>query len=479
MSKLIRMWAVGRRIQYGVGFISFFGLIGALVYFMVFFQPSSCFDQVMNGDERGIDCGGSCVRICAADVLPPKIVWSESFEIIPGQYNAVAYIENFNQTAATPELTYRFELLSGDEVVAERQGKTLLPPNSVYPVFEGRIKTRDDAKVTDTRLTIEPVALWLPASVGRDQFRTLDVQLLNANTQPRLNAKVENTEITVARDVEIVATIFNRSGQPLTASQTFVETFNPRSVRDVVFTWPNSIARTVRSCEVPSDIILVLDRSGSMAADGGNPPEPLESAKQAAKTFVRLLRPEDQLSFLSYATTPSNPIEQTLTSNKIVVEQAIQSTGMGTDGIQYTNMGEAFKVALQELQSERRRDTARKVIVFLTDGDVTRPLNPATGQRDLAYAADYARTAAQQAKDNNVIIYTIGFGDFFLEIADVLARNIELIQDIASDEDKYYEAPTIVDLERVYQNIAQDICEEGPTKIEVIAKTPTNFAPLR
>jgi Mg-chelatase subunit ChlD len=315
--------------------------------------------------------------------------------------------------------------------------------------------------------------------VGRNQFSTLDVELLSTDTRPRLSAQIENTELTEARKVEIVATIFNRSNQPVTASQTFIDVFPSRTTREVFFTWPNSIAKTVRSCEVPSDIMLVLDRSGSMAADGGTPPEPLESAKKAAQSFIGLIRNADLVGFLSYATTPSQPIEQLLTSDLSSVSTAISGTAMGEDGVQYTNMGEAFTVAHNELTSTRHRDEARKIIVFLTDGDVTRPVNPATGEADLVYAANFALEAAAKAKADNVTVYTIGFGDFFSAENTEINRDVDLIKNLASDEASYFTAPTIADLEEVYKKIAGSLCEEGPTRIEVITKTSTNFAPLR
>ena len=142
-------------------------------------------------------------------------------------------------------------------------------------------------------------------------------------------------------------------------------------------------------------------------------------------------------------------------------------------------MGAAFREAFRELQSARARDDARKVIVFLTDGDVTRPVNPVTGLRDVEYAAQYARDNAQAAKDREVTIYTIGFGDFFLEIEDILDRDLGLVRDLASDPGKSFIAPTVAELERVYRNIAEDICEEGPARIDIIPRTGANFAPLR
>jgi Mg-chelatase subunit ChlD len=473
-----RPWAFWRRVQYGAGFMAFLGMVTTLVYFFVFYNPASCFDGMQNDLEIGVDCGGSCVRICAFTVAPPEVRWANSFRIFDGQYNAVAYIENKNSVAATEKLEYTFKLYNGSEVIAERSGVTILPPNSVYPVFEGRIATKDGKIPTETKIELKTADVWQPATVGRTQFKTLDVELLSTDTRPRLNVAIENTELTDATDVEVVATIFNRAGEPVTASQTFVDDFGSRSTKDVVFTWPSSIAKTVRSCEVPSDIMLVLDRSGSMAADGGVPPEPLESAKKAAQSFIEMVRPTDQVGFLSYATLPSTPIEQTLSANAAVIKESINKTVMGTDGTQYTNMGAAIDAALIELTSTRHREDARKVIVFLTDGDVTRPLNPNTGLADREYAATFARSMAAKAKAADVTLYTIGFGDVFSTV-DAVERDVALIEDLASDPANFFTAPSIAELESVYEKIAGELCEEGPTRIEVITKTSTNFAPLR
>jgi len=297
---------------------------------------------------------------------------------------------------------------------------------------------------------------------------------LQVDSRPRLNVTLQNDGLYSASNVEVVATIFDVQGRPLTASLTFIDTLAGRSSSNLIFTWPRPIAKTIRSCEVPSDIMIVLDRSGSMAADGGTPPEPLESAKKSAATFVEQLRANDTIGFLSYATTPSSPIEQTLTGNKRQVATAIMGTAMGTGGVQYTNMGEAISTAATELTSARHRPEARKVLILFTDGDVTRPLNPA-GERDVAYAANYARTFATQAKTQDITIYTIGFGDFFATTSDLISRDLTLISDLATAPEYSFTAPTVADLARVYSEIADSICEDGAAKIDVIPVTSGGF----
>lgn len=457
----MRSWAVWRRIQYGLGFASFWGMIGVLIYFVNFYQPANCFDGIMNGSETGVDCGGECVQICAADVLPPRVVWTESFEVTEGQYNTVAYIENPNQTAATPALDYTFQLLNDGIVVAERSGTTVLPPNSVYPVFEGRVFTDSREEATETRIVLEQSDLWIPASVGRDQFRSVDIELSGADSRPRLDVEIENTELVPAEDVEVVATVLNDAGEPVTASQTFIERIEARSIQDIVFTWPNPIAKTVRSCIIPTDVTLGIDLSGSMNNDGENPPQPVTDALGAASRFVNTLQEEDQVAVVTFATRAALTTE--LTNLHGAVASAIQDLTIDpAEEVGFTNTGAAFDVALEELNSERHNDNARRVLVLLTDG-----LPTAAGDEDVVSMVE---EKARSVDENGVEVYSIGLGENVDE---------QFINNIASDPSNAYLAPTGADLDSIYAEITSSLCESGPTKIDVIAKTRTNFAPLR
>lgn len=461
MSSGIRPWAVGRRIQYGLGFASFWLLVGALVYFTNYYQPPGCFDEVKNGDESGVDCGGSCVRICAASILPPQVVWVKSFEIDTGQYNSVAYIENTNQTAATPELNYTFQLLHDDVVVAERSGKTILPPNSVQPIFAGRVFTEGQAEVTDTRLILEPAELWLPASISRDQFRSTDINLTGADDKPQLHVEIENRALSAADNVEVVATIFNETGEPVTASQTLIEHIEPRTTQDIVFTWPHSIAKTVKSCVIPTDVVVAIDLSGSMNNDGGNPPEPVTAALQAAGQFVSELNEDDQVAVVTFA-TDAHTITELTDQHGEVVDDILQLSIDPKEETGYTNTVSALRVAHSVLNSTRHNIDARRVLVLLTDG-----LPTAKGSEDVTTAAV---SEASKLNTDEIEIYAIGLGE---------AVDSEFIRNIASDETNAYFAPSGADLESIYAEITSSLCASGPTKIDVIAKTQTNFAPLR
>lgn len=456
-----RPWAFWRRVQYGTGFLVFTSAIAVSLFFAFYDDSVSCFDNLQNGFERGIDCGGDCVRICAIDVLPPKLLWAKSFEITAGQYNAVAYIENLNDVASTPELNYTFEFYSDGDLVATRDGSTVLPPDSIYPIFEGRITT-GGRQITDTKLILQPAILWQPATIGREQFRVSDVSLTGADVRPRLDATLENTDLRAAENVEIVATLFNDAGEPLTASETYIERVEGRSLRDIVFTWPGSIAKTVRSCNIPSDVIMAIDVSGSMNNDGGNPPQPISAAVSAAASFVERLSRNDQVGVVTFATDATT--NNVLTKEHSSVAASIREITISSEAeTGFTNTVAALDAVTAELASPRHSEDARRAVVFLTDG-------LPTGQTETEELTAIVGAKARALADSGVSIYAIGLG-----------QNVDesFIHSLASDAAYAYFAPSGGDLAHIYEQITGALCETGATKIDIIAKTKTNFTPLQ
>ena len=447
-----------RQLQYGTGFGLFWVLIGTFAYFQYVHQQPTCFDTNKNGSEEGVDCGGACTRICALSVIQPEATWARSFRVHDGQYNAVAYIVNKNRIAAAPELAYTFSLYDAQGLIVERSGKTILPPDSEYPVFEARIDTQGRVP-TQTFIKLEPIELWLPASVGRDQFVVTDRQLTDVDGQPKLEAKIKNTALTSAEEVEVVATIFDTQGNALTSSRTFIDNFASRSEATAVFTWPEPIAKTIRSCEVPTDIMLAIDLSGSMNNDGANPPQPITSVLSAARSFVDRLRDTDQVGVVTFATDAR--IVQSLTSERGAVATGVSKLTIDPkEQTGSTNPGEALLRVLEELSSVRHSDEARKVAILLTDGLATAPYeNPDA----------FALEQVEKVKAAGITVFTIGLG---------ASVNMDFVTSLASGPTLAYKAVSVTDVDRIYKLITGSLCEEGAARIDIVPKTNASFTPL-
>jgi hypothetical protein len=122
----------------------------------------------------------------------------------------------------------------------------------------------------------------------------------------------------------------------------------------------------------------------------------------------------------------------------------------------------AGTLAAAELVSPRHNENARRAFVLLTDG------LPTAGGTVVAIEA--ALAAAESMRLSGADVYVIGLG-----------QNVdaEFIRSIASTPDNAYLAPSRADLATMYAAITASLCEVGPTKIEVLAKPPVTFAPLR
>ena len=207
------------------------------------------------------------------------------------------------------------------------------------------------------------------------------------------------------------------------------------------------------------DLLLVTDISGSMDDDtttivtrGRNGrtqrlpgvPQPITAAKDAAMSFLDFLRDDcDRAGFISYADTAS--LRKILTYDYDAVADAID--GVNANG--WTNIGAAIQTARQEYSNHGRQISA-KVILLLSDGQPNcKTLDGTCGDNYEYQGENYARTQAQLAAADGIIIYAISLGS---------GANRSLMQHMANiTGGKEYYAPTGAELQDVYNQIVTEL----------------------
>jgi Mg-chelatase subunit ChlD len=213
---------------------------------------------------------------------------------------------------------------------------------------------------------------------------------------------------------------------------------------------------------IPTDVVLGIDLSGSMNNDGGTPPQPISDTLVAAKNFIGRLGEKDQSAIVTFATEART--ERTLNKNHTDTATLVSSLAIDPiEEVGYTNTPAALTAAANELDSERHNRDARRVLVLLTDG-------LPTGRGQSEELLEETKNTAKNIAESGVSIYVIGLGSNVDEA---------FVSALVSDPTHAFYAPTAADLESIYNTISTALCESGATRIDVIAKTPTNFAPLR
>lgn len=193
----------------------------------------------------------------------------------------------------------------------------------------------------------------------------------------------------------------------------------------------------------PTDIVLILDRSGSMEG------QPLADLKTGVNTFIDIIADAtggapgqigsgSRIGIVSFADTA---VQDTglITSVANLKAAAAALTAGG-----FTNHGDAFTQATALLSGS----TNNRVMVMFTDGETTAGPAPAP--------------IAAAAKAMGITIYCIG-------LIGNTGIDIDALNDWASDPDITHVAvaPTSGDLEQIFADLAANISVPGATNIVI------------
>lgn len=204
----------------------------------------------------------------------------------------------------------------------------------------------------------------------------------------------------------------------------------------------------------PTDIVLVLDRSGSMTGS------PLANMKLGAKTFIDIIEEAtdgtldgnigsgSRIGIVSFSNTATADTQ--LITSVAALKTAVDSLTAGGS----TNHADAFTKAVQLFDPQ---STNAKVIVMFTDGKTTAGPPPAP--------------VAAAARASGIVIYCIG-------LIGTDGVDVDALNDWATDPDDSHVAVTPNDdeLEDLFRDLAANISKTGATNIVIDEVVNPDFA---
>lgn len=239
------LWSTKRRLLYGGSVFIVFLVVIILLFFGLFYKTPTCNDGVKNGNETGIDCGGSCVNLCTTDTLTPVILWSKIFNISGDVYSAVAFVENPNVNSENQMATYKFKIYDANNtLIAVRDGVTSIPKNKRFAVFEtGIILKNSVPKSADFQFV--DFGPWQKNTVKDPEISLEYGTISSATTTPSFTGTIFNKSLQNILRVELVVLALDSNGNTIAAARTFVDNLLQNSSQNFVFTWQKPFTEDV------------------------------------------------------------------------------------------------------------------------------------------------------------------------------------------------------------------------------------------
>jgi hypothetical protein len=244
-------WGTNRRNMILFTFFSIVFLILGTIAFLFFYEAPNCFDNKQNGDEQGIDCGGSCTLLCKDTTIDLNVVWARQFQVGPGNYNAIAYVENQNIDAGIVNLPYEFRLLDDEDIALDqKRGFVTIRPKEIVPIIENNFNTGVRVAVrTDFRFLEEPV--WEKQVMRQNNLIIKDERIdPNENFFTRITASVLNSTLSEIRNIRFVVLVYDENNNAIASSGTLIERLTGNETRDILFTWPTNFNNLISRFEI-------------------------------------------------------------------------------------------------------------------------------------------------------------------------------------------------------------------------------------
>lgn len=212
-----------KKFIYGLFYLSLLGFGVLLVIRSATKAPATCFDNIQNQNETGIDCGGSCTPCDIKNLIPlDEASPARIFSLASGKAFALFKVENQNTTYHAMPFSYTVNVLDLNGVNVESwTGSDFL--------FAGESRYILETRITPPVRSIGSVSIQMNDPVWRSVNDVVppslslgDIKTDVGSSWLRVSGTIKNGSSFSANDVRVVAILHSKSGAELFASQTIL-----------------------------------------------------------------------------------------------------------------------------------------------------------------------------------------------------------------------------------------------------------------
>ncbi len=240
-------WRAGRQLFYfSIFALAILALIGGLVWY--FWPKATCTDNRQNGQEEGVDCGGSCAP-CTGEIKDLSVSWVRFFKNRENFYDAAALINNPNIYAGIANIKYTFKLYDANNIlITVRDGYTFINPLERQVIFESSLSAGPRVpKYAYLEFGEEKNWKYIKKEKA---FLSLVQKSFTNFPFPRLSAEIRNDSLVGIKNVLVSSVLYDEEGNAVGVSSTKIDLIPAESSQTANFTWPVAFDKEPANIEI-------------------------------------------------------------------------------------------------------------------------------------------------------------------------------------------------------------------------------------
>lgn len=251
-------WRARRQFA-AIGAVLFVGA-AIVAWFGARFIPSpTCFDNVRNHGEIGVDCGGPCAPCELKNPKALAIFWARTTRAGGNLFDATALVENQNELLASSDIAYEFTLFDELGVVARKAGTAFIYPQERLYIIEPALRTTRLPVKVEFRVTgmtwrlgkesppqvVVERRMYAVAGEGEKKQGVVEGDILNATSFD-------------FRAFELNVLVFDLAGNLIGANRVAGDNLASGTRMKVKSIWPEALQGTIGKIEVYPRVNLFL-----------------------------------------------------------------------------------------------------------------------------------------------------------------------------------------------------------------------------
>lgn len=246
------MFSWRARRQFAAIGVVLFIAVAIAAWFGVRFIPSpTCFDNVRNHGEIGVDCGGPCAPCELKNPKALAIFWARTTRAGKDLFDTTALVENQNEFLASSDIAYEFTLFDELGIVAQKTGTAFIYPQERLYIIEPALRT------TRRPVKVEFRIISMTWQLGHESPPQIVVERRDYMTtgdgekkQSIVEAGVFNATSFDFRTLELDVLVFDPAGNLIGANKVADDMLTSGSRKVVKSIWPAALEGAVGKIEV-------------------------------------------------------------------------------------------------------------------------------------------------------------------------------------------------------------------------------------